>query len=60
MNKRLSGLLSLVLSACLMGGGCIKMGPDFKKPDLQFAQPERFQYRTKHAKAVVPEDRSGN
>jgi len=33
------------------------MGPDFKKPDLQFAQPERFQYRTKNAKAVVPEDR---
>ena len=33
------------------------MGPDFKKPDLQFVQPERFQYRTRNAKTVVPEDR---
>ena len=57
MNRRLSGLLSLIVAACLMTGGCIKMGPDFKKPDLQFVQPERFQYRTKNAKAVVPEDR---
>jgi len=57
MNRRLSGLLSLIVAACLMTGGCIKMGPDFKKPELQFVQPERFQYRTKNAKAVVPEDR---
>ncbi len=57
MDRRLLGFLFLILSACLMAGGCMKMGPDFKKPDLQFAQPERFQYRTKNAKVVVPEDR---
>ena len=57
MNRRFPGLLFLVLSASFMTGGCIKMGPDFKKPDLQFAQPENFQYRTKNAEAVVPEDR---
>ena len=57
MKKCLSGFLCVVLTACFVGGGCIKMGPDFKKPDLQFAQPERFQYRTKNATIVVPEDR---
>jgi multidrug efflux system outer membrane protein len=57
MNGRLSLLFFLIASVCLSAVGCIKMGPDFKRPDLQFAQPERFQYRTRDAKAVVPEDR---
>ena len=42
---------------CLMVGGCMKMGPDFKKPDLQLSQPEKFQYAPKKAIAVAPEDR---
>jgi outer membrane protein, multidrug efflux system len=57
MNRRLPGLVLLMASVCLTTAGCIKMGPDFKRPDLQFAQPERFQYRTLDAKAVAPEDR---
>jgi len=57
MNGRLFGLIFLIPLVWLWPAGCIKMGPDFKRPDLQFAQPERFQYRTKNAKAVVAEDR---
>jgi len=57
MNRALRLFSSRLCSSFIVAGGCIKMGPDFKKPDLQFAQPERFQYRTKNAKAVVPEDR---
>ena len=35
----------------------MKMGPDFKKPDLQLDQPEKFQYRPREATVVIPEDR---
>ncbi len=55
---RLTGVLCGLLAAfCLLTVGCMKMGPDFKKPDLQLAQPETFQYRPKKATLVVPEDR---
>ncbi|MDQ1335649.1 MAG: outer membrane protein multidrug efflux system [Thermodesulfobacteriota bacterium] len=57
MKRRPFGLLLWTMSGWLTGVGCIQMGPDFKRPDLQFEQPERFQYRTGDAKAVVPEDR---
>ena len=42
---------------CLMLAGCIKMGPDFQKPDLQLSQPEKFQYTPKNETAVAAEDR---
>ncbi len=42
---------------CLMLAGCIKMGPDFQKPELQLSQPEKFQYTPKNATAVAAEDR---
>lgn len=55
---RVSGALCGLLAAfCLWPVGCMKMGPDFKKPELQMAQPEEFQYRPKNATLVVPEDR---
>ena len=55
---KLSRVLCWVLAALsLWTFGCMKMGPDFKKPDLQMAQPETFQYQPKKAALVVPEDR---
>jgi len=56
MPRRNPHLLILIASACLLLGGCIKMGPDFRKPDLQKYQAERYQYRPLHPKAGVPED----
>jgi len=55
---KLSRVSCWVLAAfCLWMVGCMKMGPDFKKPDLQMAQPEKYQYQPKKAALVVPEDR---
>ena len=50
-------LFGLLAAFCLLTVGCMKMGPDFKKPELQMDQPETFQYRPKKATLVVPEDR---
>ena len=51
-------LLCWVLPAvCLWASGCMKMGPDFRKPDPEVSQPEQFQYAPKKAEAVIPEDR---
>ncbi len=50
-------LFWMLLVLCLMVGGCMKMGPDFKKPDLQLSPPEKFQYTPKNAIAVTAEDR---
>lgn len=37
--------------------GCMKMGPDFKKPTLDLEEPPRFQYATQKGPVVeVPED----
>jgi outer membrane protein, multidrug efflux system len=57
MKHRPCALILLIATAGLTSAGCIKMGPDYQRPDLQVAPPERFQYRTVDAKAVVPEDR---
>ncbi len=55
---RPSAVLCWVLCLfCLWAAGCMKMGPDFKKPDLQLAQPEKFQYRPRKKTVVIPEDR---
>ncbi len=55
---RLVKTLIWVLPAiCLCVGGCMKMGPDFKKPDLQLSPPGKFQYSPKKAEVVLPEDR---
>ena len=55
---RPSGALCGLLAAfCLWTVGCMKMGPDFKKPDLQLAHPEKFQYRPRKPTVVIPEDR---
>ena len=55
---RLLKPLCWVLPAiCLCVGGCMKMGPDFKKPDLQLSPPGKFQYSPKKTEVVLPEDR---
>ncbi len=51
-------ILFLVLPLIsLWAAGCMKMGPDFKKPDLKLSEPEQFQYAPKKAVAEIPEDR---
>ncbi|MBW1784570.1 MAG: TolC family protein, partial [Deltaproteobacteria bacterium] len=57
MVRRNLHLFIFIVSACLLSGGCIKMGPDFKKPDLQKYQRKTFQYRPRQKTTVVPEDR---
>jgi len=56
MNRRLWGLLLLIALAWITLDGCIRMGPDYQRPDLPFDPPDRFQYRVSDAKAVMPED----
>ena len=55
--RSIKALCCLLGAIFLMAPGCMKMGPDFKKPDLKLAQPEKFQYRPRKATVVVPEDR---
>ena len=55
--RSIKALCCLLGAIFLLAAGCMKMGPDFKKPDLKLAQPEKFQYRPRKATVVVPEDR---
>ncbi len=53
----LKALCWMLAAVCLLASGCMKMGPDFKKPDAVVSQPERFQYAPRKVKGVLPEDR---
>lgn len=55
--RPLKALCWMLAAVCLWTNGCMKMGPDFRKPDLEVSEPERFQYAPKKAKTVIPEDR---
>jgi outer membrane protein, multidrug efflux system len=57
MNGRLRARLLVMVCMLVTIMGCMKIGPDYQTPGLPFTPPERFQYRTQNAKAVVPEDR---
>jgi len=55
--RLLKALIWVLPAICLCVGGCMKMGPDFKKPDLQLSPPGKFQYSPKKAEVVLSEDR---
>jgi outer membrane protein, multidrug efflux system len=55
--RLLKTLIWVLPIICLCVGGCMKMGPDYKKPDLQLSPPEKFQYSPKKTEVVLPEDR---
>ncbi|MCG6878148.1 MAG: efflux transporter outer membrane subunit [Deltaproteobacteria bacterium] len=55
--RPLKALCWMLSAVCLWTSGCMKMGPDFKKPDLQMSEPKKYQYDPKKAALVVPEDR---
>jgi len=57
MRIRLFGFSLLIMGACLAAGGCIKMGPDFKRPATRVKEPESFQYAPERAAPAEPEDR---
>ena len=55
--RPLRALCWITPALCLWMSGCMKMGPDFKKPEGVVTQPERFQYAPKRAETSMPEDR---
>ena len=56
MNLR-SGFPFLFVVVFLVAGGCIKMGPDFKKPAVSVKEPKSFQYAPEKTVSAEPEDR---
>ncbi len=54
--RRLRLLWWMVAAFCLTASGCMKMGPDFKKPENVVSQPNRFQYAPRKVKGIVPDD----
>jgi len=55
MNLR-SGFPFLFVVVFLVAGGCIKMGPDFKKPAVSVKEPKSFQYAPEKTVSAEPED----
>jgi len=54
--NRLFTLLGLVMFVFLLGSGCLKLGPDFKKPNVGINEPEAFQYAPGKTKKPDHED----
>ncbi|MBW1733899.1 MAG: efflux transporter outer membrane subunit [Deltaproteobacteria bacterium] len=57
MSSRLLYFSILMAGVCLVAGACIKMGPDFKKPDPPIKEPQTFQYAPERPVPAEPEDR---
>jgi multidrug efflux system outer membrane protein len=54
--KRLVIHSSLVLAVSLALAGCIKLGPDFRRPDTGIEVPESFQHTPVETPLLEPED----
>ena len=50
-------LCMFALFALLVSSGCMKMGPDFHRPDTGIHIPTTFQYAPTEAVTPLPEDR---
>jgi len=57
MDGRLFRRFFIIAFVCLWAAGCIKMGPDFKRPDIGVKEPPSFQYDPGEAAAAQTEDR---
>lgn len=49
--------LSMVLSVLLASSGCMRLGPDYHRPDTGIQIPASYQHRPAEAATVEPEDR---
>ncbi len=56
MNRAFYYLL-LVLAVLLVTGGCMKMGPDYHRPDTGIEVPASYQHGSEHSEALQLEDR---
>lgn len=54
--NRLFILLGLVMFVSFLEGGCFKLGPDFKKPDVGIKEPKAFQHAPGKIKKPDHED----
>lgn len=54
--NRLFILLGLVMFVSFLEGGCLKLGPDFKKPDVGIKEPKAFQHAPGKIKKPDHED----
>ena len=52
--KRLFLLLSATISIFLLSGACIKMGPDFEKPETGIKMPSSYEYMPPLTKVPAP------
>lgn len=49
--------LALVLGLLLAAAGCVKMGPDYSRPNFEFKVPQGYQQAGKGAGPALPADR---
>lgn len=55
MKRIILCLLSLALSG-LMLGGCLKLGPDYREPEIGVQIPEAYEHDPRESQILMPED----
>ena len=55
--KRILSYLSVMLSALLVSSSCMKLGPDYHRPDTGIQVPPSYQYDPTETARLQPEDR---
>ena len=57
MNRCLGTLVLAALTLCLTAAGCIKMGPDFKRPEAPVTDAPTYQHGPREVDGPAPTDR---
>ena len=48
--------LSSALAALVLFSGCMKVGPDYRRPDIGIQMPDSYQHTAAEPKILEPED----